>query len=88
MVRLHVILLERREDNSRGRNYNVPSVRLKQVLNEIPSDVSVLPHQEISVVGIHDVPLVHLYDVSCKSQMKHPITLLITSPSRLRVMML
>ena len=30
--------------------------------------------QDVSMVLIHDVPLVRLYDVSCNSQMKNPIT--------------
>ena len=42
--------------------------RLKTSLNWKPNNVS--------VVHIHDIPLVSLYDVSCHSQMKHPITLL------------
>ena len=50
--------------------------RRRYVSNETPYDVSVVRHQDISVVCIHDVPLVSLYDDSCKSQMKHPITLL------------
>ena len=29
-------------------------------------------HQDVSVVRIHDVPLLRLYNVSCKSQTKHP----------------
>ena len=48
--------------------------RLKQVSNETPNDVSVVRHQDVSVARIHNVPLVQLYDVSCNSQMKHPIT--------------
>ena len=51
--------------------------RLKQVSNESPRDVALVCYQ--------DVPLVSLYDVSCKSHMKHPMTLLryfsTTSPS-------
>ena len=47
---------------------------LKQVSNEKLNGVSVVRHQDVSVVLIHDVPLVHLCDVSCNSQMKHPIT--------------
>ena len=31
-------------------------------------------HQDVSVVRIHYVPLVRLYDVFCNSQMKYPIT--------------
>ena len=42
------------------------STTSQQVSNEIPNNVS--------GVRIHDVPLVRLYDVSCNSQMKHPIT--------------
>ena len=48
--------------------------RLKQVSNETPNNVSVVRHQDISVVPIHDVLLVRLYDVSCYSQMKHQIS--------------
>ena len=80
VVRLHSIILERRHNASRGRNNNVPSARLhdvsKQVINEIPIGVSVVRHQDVSVASIHHVPLVRLYDVSCKSQIKHQITLL------------
>ena len=79
VVRLHNIILERRHNASRGRN-NVLSARLhdvsKQVINEIPIGVSVVRHQDVSVAHIHHVPLVRLYDVSCKSQIKHQITLL------------
>ena len=88
VVRLHNIILERRHNASRGRN-NVLSARLhdvsKQVINEIPIGVSVVRHQDVSAARIHHVPLVRLYDVSCKSQIKHQITLLwyvsTTSPS-------
>ena len=52
------------------------SRRLKEVSNETPSDLSVVRYQDVSVVRIHDVPLARLYDVSCKSQIKHPKTLL------------
>ena len=41
VVRLYDILLERHNDVSKGRN-NDPPWRLKQVLNEIPNDVSVV----------------------------------------------
>ena len=50
--------------------------RLKQVSNETANDASVVSHQDVSVVRIHDIPLLRLYDISCKSQMKHPMTLL------------
>ena len=50
--------------------------RLKQVSNETPNDVSVVCHQDISVVHIHNVPLLRPFNVSFKSQMKHPVTLL------------
>ena len=46
------------------------------ISNETPNDVSVVRHQDVSVVRIRNVPLVCLYDVSWKSQMKHQITLL------------
>ena len=79
VVRLHNIILERRHNASRGRN-NVLSARLhdvsKQVINEIPIGVSVVSHQDVSVARIHHVPLVRLYDVSCKSQIKQQIMLL------------
>ena len=52
------------------------SRRLKEVSNETPSDVSVVRYQDVSVVRIHDVPLARLYNVSCKSQINHPKTLL------------
>ena len=50
--------------------------RLKKVSNETPKDVLVVRYQKVSVVRIHDVPLPRLYDVSCKSQIKHPKMLL------------
>ena len=72
VLRLHEVLLERRDNVLRGRNNDAPistsPQRLKQASNETPNDVS--------VVRIHDFPLLRLYDVSCKSQTKHPITLL------------
>ena len=62
---------------------------LKHVSNEAPIDVSVVRHQDVSVLRLHDVLLecrddvswgrnddalsVHLHDVSIKSQMKHPM---------------
>ena len=62
VVRFHDILLESYDSVSRGRN----------------NDVSMIRHQDVSVQRIHDVPLVPLRpkDVSCKSQMKHPLTYL------------
>ena len=48
--------------------------RLKQFSNETPKNVSVARRQDVSVVRILDVWLVRTYDVSCKSQMKHPGT--------------
>ena len=33
-----------------------------------------VPHQDVSGVGIHDFPFVRLYGVAYKSQMKHAIT--------------
>ena len=66
VVRLHHILLERREDISRGRNNGVS--------NKTPNDVSLVCQQDVSVVRIHDVPLVRPHDFSCKSQMKRPLT--------------
>ena len=58
------------------RPISTSTQHLKQVSNETPNDVSVVDHQDISVAHIHNIPFVHLYDVSCNSQMKHPITLL------------
>ena len=58
------------------RLISTSSRRLKHVSNETPNDVSLVGHQDVSVVRIHDVPSVRLYDASCKSQMKHPVTLL------------
>ena len=40
MVRLHDVFLERHNDVSKERDG--PSLRLKQVLNETPNDVSVV----------------------------------------------
>ena len=80
VLRLHDVLLERRDNVLRGRNNDAPistsPQRLKQVSNEFPNYVSVVQLQDVSVVRIHDFPLLRLYDVSCKSQTKHPITLL------------
>ena len=42
--------------------------RLKQGSNETPNNVSVVRYQNVSVVRIHFVPLLSLYNVSCKSQ--------------------
>ena len=73
VVRLHNMLLERCDDVSKGRNNDI-SERLRQASNETANDVSLVPYQDVSVVRIHDVPLVRPYDVSCKSQMKQPLT--------------
>ena len=80
VVRLHNILLERRNDVSKGHNNDVPSERLQ--------DVSKSPkwNTQRRLSGtFHDVPLARLYDVSFKSQIEHPKTLLwyvsTTSPS-------
>ena len=84
VVRLHNILLKRRDDVLRGRNNDVVSVRLHDV-----SDKSQMKHhQDVSVVRVLDVPLVRLYDVSCKSQIKQSVHRCGTSPSRLRVTLL
>ena len=56
---------------------------LKRVSNETPSDFSVVHHQSVSVVRIHDVPLACFCDVSCNSQKKHALA----SPPRLGVML-
>ena len=58
----------------------------KYVSNETPNDVSVEHLQDVSMVRIHDAPLLHLYYISCNSQMKRPITCG-TSPTRLGVML-
>ena len=58
------------------RPISTSTQHLKQVSNETPNDISVVDHQDISVACIHNVLFVHLYDVSCNSQMKHPIMLL------------
>ena len=42
VVRLHDVSLERHNDVSKERNNDAPSLRLKQVLNETPNDVSVV----------------------------------------------
>ena len=77
VVDFHDVLLERRDNVLKGHNNDVPSVRSKQVSNETPNDVSVVRHQDVSVVHINnDVPLLHPYDISCKSQIKQLITLL------------
>ena len=49
---------------------------LKQVSNETANDVLVVGHQDVSVVPNHNVLLLSPYDVSCKFQMKHMVTLL------------
>ena len=49
------------------------SRHLKQVSNESPNHVSVVLHQDVSVVHIHGAPLVRLYEVSRKSQKKYQI---------------
>ena len=48
----------------------------RYISNEAANYVSVVRHQDVSVVPIHNVPLLSPYDVSCKSQMKHLIMLL------------
>ena len=60
-----------------------PSRRLKLVSNERLNDTSVVHHQDISVVYLHDaaqercsdVSKVSNHNVSSKSQMKHPVKL-------------
>ena len=50
------VVLERRDDVSRGCNKDVPSVRLrrlKELSNETLNKISVVPYQDISVVRIH-----------------------------------
>ena len=52
------------------RPFSTSPRRPKQVSNETSNGVSVVRHQDFSVVPILDDPLVRLYEVSCKSQMK------------------
>ena len=49
---LHDILLERRDEVLRGRNNDIISSpqRLRQVSNETPNNISVVRHQDVSVV--------------------------------------
>ena len=61
---LHVVATSQRDVMTMPHQH--VSTTSPYVSNEIPNDVSVVP--------IHDVPLVRLYNVSCNSQMKHPIT--------------
>ena len=63
VVCLQNVLLECRENVSRGRNGDAPSVRLHNVSNKSqkpPHDVSVVRHQDVSVVRIYDVPCTSL----------------------------
>lgn len=56
VARLPDVVLERRDDVSRGCNKDVPSVRLrrlKELSNETLNKISVVPYQDISVVRIH-----------------------------------
>ena len=76
VVHLHNVLLERHNKVSKGRNNDAPSLRFHNLLNEIPNDVSVVRYQAVSVERIHDVQLARLYNVFCKSQIKHPKTFL------------
>ena len=75
VVGLRGVLLICRDDVSWERNDDVPSVRLHDVSNtsQTANDVSVVRHQDISVVRIYYVPLARHYNVFCNSQMKHPI---------------
>ena len=79
VVRLPDVLLENREYDLRGRNNGVTTSHQyvsKQVSNETLNNVSVVRHQDDSLVRIHDVPLLRPYDVSCKTQMNHLTMLL------------
>ena len=81
MICLHDVLLKRRHDVLRRCNSDVLSVRLHDLSNKFQmkhptTSQWYLPHQDVSVVGIHDVSSLRLYDVFCKSQIKQPITLL------------
>ena len=76
VVRLLDVLLERCNHISKGCSNDVPSVCLHDVSDETPNNVSVVHHQDASVARIHDVRLARLYNVPCKSQIKHPKTLL------------
>ena len=72
VVCLHDILLQRRDDVSRGLYNNLPLVRLLDVSNK-----SQMKHPTTSqwyatkTSHILDDSLVRCYDVCCKSQMKH-----------------
>ena len=81
---------KRRRENVVMTSLCTPQRRRRYVSNETPNDVSMKLHQDVSVVRIHDILLecrdnvsrghnnavssVRLYDVSEKSQMKHPTT--------------
>ena len=65
VVRLHNVLLERCHDVLRGRYNDALSVRLHNFSNKPQMKLSGTYSRRPS-----------LYDVSCKSQMKHPIKLL------------
>ena len=63
--------MRRRNDMSL---YVPATSQVRYISNETPNNVSVERRQDVSVVCIHDVPLVRFCDVSCNSQMKHPTT--------------
>ena len=66
---------QRRPDGTLPRRLiGTSSQRLKQVSNKTPNNISLVHHQDASMVRIHVAPLVRPYDVPCKSQMKHPLT--------------
>ena len=65
VARLHNVLLERYDDVLRGRYNDTLSAHLHDFLNKFQMKLSGTYSRSPS-----------LYDVSCKSQMKHPIKLL------------
>ena len=77
VVRLYGFLLVCRDDTSRGRNDDVPSVRLHDVSNKSQMKHPTTSQWYLTKTSQWYVsttsPLVCLCDVSCNSQMKHPI---------------
>ena len=73
VVRFHDVS-QRLKRMKQQRPISTSPRRLKQVSNETPNDVSVVCQQDVLGVRIHDAPLVRLYDVCCKFQMKHLVT--------------
>ena len=65
----------RRHDDVVTTSLSISQRRRRYAPNETPNNVTMESRQDVSVVHLHDVLLVHLYNISCKSQIKHPITL-------------